>query len=141
MIFTFALRLFTGPRPPADFAARRLAAVILPPLDFLAIGNLLHREGAVVSPGRLQPHGEWCRVPGAGIARRDGKRRTTYEVGVGWQHRPTRMNRTKTLTGAWEVFDVPTLSMSRTNGMQGPGAAGAGRLHGGGHVARLGFAA
>lgn len=29
------------------------------------------------------------------------------------------MNRTKTLTGAWEVLDVPTLSMLRTNGMQG----------------------
>jgi len=37
MILRPALRFLTGPRPPADFAARRLAAVILPPLLFFAI--------------------------------------------------------------------------------------------------------
>jgi hypothetical protein len=37
MIFLPALRFLTGPFPPADFAARFLAAVILPPLLFFAI--------------------------------------------------------------------------------------------------------
>jgi hypothetical protein len=37
MIFRPTLRFFTRPRPPADLAARRLAAVILPPLLFFAI--------------------------------------------------------------------------------------------------------
>jgi hypothetical protein len=37
MIFRPTLRFFTGPRPPAAFAARFFAAVILPPLLFFAI--------------------------------------------------------------------------------------------------------
>jgi hypothetical protein len=37
MIFRPVLRFFTGPRPPGAFAARRLAAVILPPLLFFAM--------------------------------------------------------------------------------------------------------
>ena len=37
MMFRPARRFFTGPRPPADLAARLLAAVILPPLLFFAI--------------------------------------------------------------------------------------------------------
>jgi hypothetical protein len=37
MILRPALRFLTGPRPPGDLAARRLAAVILPPLLFFAI--------------------------------------------------------------------------------------------------------
>ena len=37
MIFRPALRFLTGPRPPADLAARRFAAVIRPPLLFFAI--------------------------------------------------------------------------------------------------------
>jgi hypothetical protein len=37
MILRPALRFATRPFPPADFAARRLAAVILPPLLFFAI--------------------------------------------------------------------------------------------------------
>jgi hypothetical protein len=37
MILRPALRFFTGPRPPGAFAARRLAAVILPPLLFFAM--------------------------------------------------------------------------------------------------------
>src|SRR2546425_232105 len=37
MIFRPALRFLTRPFPPGDFAARLLAAVILPPLLFLAI--------------------------------------------------------------------------------------------------------
>jgi hypothetical protein len=37
MILRPTLRLATGPFPPADFEARRLAAVILPPLLFFAI--------------------------------------------------------------------------------------------------------
>ena len=37
MILLPALRFFTGPRPPGAFAARRLAAVILPPLLFFAM--------------------------------------------------------------------------------------------------------
>ena len=37
MIFSPAARFLTGPFPPGAFAARFLAAVILPPLLFLAI--------------------------------------------------------------------------------------------------------
>jgi hypothetical protein len=37
MILRPAFRSFTGPRPPGAFAARRLAAVILPPLLFFAM--------------------------------------------------------------------------------------------------------
>lgn len=37
MILRPTLRFLMRPRPPADFAARRLAAVILPPLLFLAM--------------------------------------------------------------------------------------------------------
>jgi hypothetical protein len=37
MIFRPALRLATGPLPPGDLAARDFAAVIRPPLLFLAI--------------------------------------------------------------------------------------------------------
>jgi hypothetical protein len=37
MILRPALRFATRPFPPADFAARRLAAVILPPLLFFAM--------------------------------------------------------------------------------------------------------
>jgi hypothetical protein len=40
MMFRPAGRFLTGPRPPGDLAARRLAAVILPPLLFLAILEL-----------------------------------------------------------------------------------------------------
>ncbi len=39
IIFRPAVRFLTGPRPPADLAARFLAAVIRPPLLFLAILN------------------------------------------------------------------------------------------------------
>ena len=39
MIFAPALRFLTEPFPPGDFAARFLAAVILPPLLFFAIFN------------------------------------------------------------------------------------------------------
>ena len=47
MIFLPALRLLTGPLPPGDFFARFLAAVILPPLLFLATfttSSFLHGE-------------------------------------------------------------------------------------------------
>jgi hypothetical protein len=37
MICRPALRFFTGPRPPFEFAARRLAGVIRPPLLFFAM--------------------------------------------------------------------------------------------------------
>jgi hypothetical protein len=37
MMFLPAARFLTEPRPPADLAARFLAAVILPPLLFFAI--------------------------------------------------------------------------------------------------------
>jgi hypothetical protein len=37
MIFRPAGRFFTGPLPPLDFAARPFAAVIRPPLLFLAM--------------------------------------------------------------------------------------------------------
>jgi hypothetical protein len=37
MILLPALRFFTWPRPPGDFAARPFAAVIRPPLLFFAI--------------------------------------------------------------------------------------------------------
>ena len=40
-MFLPARRFLTEPRPPADLAARFLAAVILPPLLFFAIGNHL----------------------------------------------------------------------------------------------------
>jgi hypothetical protein len=40
MIFLPAVRFLTRPLPPGAFAARRLAAVILPPLDFFAIINV-----------------------------------------------------------------------------------------------------
>jgi uncharacterized membrane protein len=39
MMFLPAARSFTGPFPPGFFAARDLAAVILPPLLFFAILN------------------------------------------------------------------------------------------------------
>jgi hypothetical protein len=41
MIFKPAGRLLIGPLPPGDFAARFLAAVILPPLLFFAIVMIL----------------------------------------------------------------------------------------------------
>jgi hypothetical protein len=41
MMFRPARRFFTGPRPPADLAARFLAAVILPPLLFFAILKII----------------------------------------------------------------------------------------------------
>jgi hypothetical protein len=41
MIFLPTLRFLTRPRPPGDFAARRFAAVILPPLLFFAMVKLL----------------------------------------------------------------------------------------------------
>ena len=44
MIFLPALRFLTAPRPPGDLAARRLAAVILPPLLFFAILSLLPQK-------------------------------------------------------------------------------------------------
>ena len=37
MIRRPALRFFTEPLPPGDFAARRLAAVMRPPLDFFIV--------------------------------------------------------------------------------------------------------
>jgi hypothetical protein len=40
-MFRPAARFLTGPRPPDFFAARFLAAVILPPLLFFAINELL----------------------------------------------------------------------------------------------------
>ena len=41
MIFFPALRVLTGPLPPGALAARFFAAVIRPPLLFLAIGAIL----------------------------------------------------------------------------------------------------
>jgi hypothetical protein len=44
MMFRPAGRFLIGPLPPADFAARFFAAVILPPLVFLAMGFVLSVE-------------------------------------------------------------------------------------------------
>jgi hypothetical protein len=43
MIFRPALRLLTLPLPPADFAARRFAAVMRPPLLFFIVVTPSHR--------------------------------------------------------------------------------------------------
>src|ERR1041384_8036732 len=59
MILRPTLRFLTRPRPPADFAARRLAAVIRPPLLFFAMvkapfGVNLRRLG-MHSPSECTP--------------------------------------------------------------------------------------
>src|SRR6185437_5327883 len=91
MIFRPTLRFLTRPRPPADFAARRLAAVILPPLLFFAIVKSPSLLSAFLLQGRLQLDGEWFTGLSAGIVRRDGKRRTAYGVRARWRNRSTGM--------------------------------------------------
>src|SRR5690242_7791697 len=93
MIFRPTLRFLTRPRPPADFAARRLAAVILPPLLFFAIVESPSLSGAFLLQGRLQLHGGWLTVLSAGIVRRDGKRRTAYDVGASFRANPPSLVR------------------------------------------------
>ena len=68
MIFRPALRFLTEPRPPRAFAARFLAAVILPPLLFFAI---LKPPPSSLGLGTLawqveqaQPHGNFHCLPG-----------------------------------------------------------------------------
>src|SRR4029077_716775 len=95
MIFRPTLRFLTRPRPPTDFAARRLAAAILPPLLFFAIVESPSLLGAFLQ-GRLQLDGEWVTGLPAGIVRRDGKRRTAYGVRARWRTRSTRVTRSKT---------------------------------------------
>src|SRR4029077_5630887 len=76
MIFRPALRFLTRPRPPADFAARRLAAVILPPLLFFAIVKAPFVQVQSLLKADCNFYGEWFPVPPAGIGRRDEKRPT-----------------------------------------------------------------
>src|SRR5712692_9557742 len=65
MIFRPALRFLTRPFPPGDFAARLLAAVILPPLLFLAI-----LAAPPVHDGNLWMKSVWINGPGAALLRR-----------------------------------------------------------------------
>ena len=68
MIFRPALRFLTEPRPPRDFAARFLAAVILPPLLFFAILNpppsSLELGTLAIQVEQAQPNGNFHCLPG-----------------------------------------------------------------------------
>ena len=65
IIFRPALRFLTRPFPPGDFAARLLAAVILPPLLFLAI-----LAAPPVHDGNLWMKSIWIKGPAAALVKR-----------------------------------------------------------------------
>jgi hypothetical protein len=66
IIFRPVLRFLTRPVPLADFAARFLAAVVLPPLLFLAI---VSRSFSLSYVFRLRAHAGHCRVESGTVSR------------------------------------------------------------------------
>jgi len=80
MIFRPALRFLTGPRPPADLAARRFAAVIRPPLLFFAIVKSPSFKMQFYLEADLCCMEKWSHALPAGIVRKDGNGSTAYDV-------------------------------------------------------------